>query len=336
VRPLARTGLDWLGRAFTFPLRPMAWARALDAVVEPADVWHGMWGGSLPASLRFRHRFGGRAIYDARDILLHSRGFARLPRLLRAALGRVERRWARRVDAVLSVNDAYADILARNLRIARPIVVMNCPVRYEPPEPRPDLIRDALGLDGDTAVVLYQGLLMSERGIEESMAAIRSVPGAVLALLGFGSIRDRLAGEVAAPPYAGRVFLLDPVPPAELLDWTASADVSMMAIQPTTLNHRFTTPQKLFESLAAGTPIVASDLPGMAPIVRDSGAGLVCDPTDPDAIAAAIRSILELPPAERDAMRQRGLAAAHATYNWAAQEVALRATWDRLLAGAGA
>jgi glycosyltransferase involved in cell wall biosynthesis len=213
---------------------------------------------------------------------------------------------------------------------------MNCPVRYEPPEPRPDLIRDALGLDGDTAVVLYQGLLMTERGIEESMAAIRSVPGAVLALLGFGSIRDRLAGEVAAPPYAGRVFLLDPVPPAELLDWTASADVSMMAIQPTTLNHRFTTPQKLFESLAAGTPIVASDLPGMAPIVRDSGAGLVCDPTDPDAIAAAIRSILELPPAERDAMRQRGLAAAHETYNWAAQEVALRATWDRLLAGVGA
>ena len=54
-----------------------------------------------------------------------------------------------------------------------------------------------------------------------------------------------------------------------------------MAIQPTTLNHRYTTPQKLFESMAAGVPVVASDLPGMASIVRATGAGILCNPTSP-------------------------------------------------------
>ena len=50
--------------------------------------------------------------------------------------------------------------------------------------------------------------------------------------------------------------------PTELLDWVAAADVVAMPIQPSTLNHRLTTPNKLFEALAAGVPVVASDLPG--------------------------------------------------------------------------
>ena len=49
-------------------------------------------------------------------------------------------------DAVITVNDAYADILERTLQIARPAIVMNCPERWIPPEPRPDHIREALSL----------------------------------------------------------------------------------------------------------------------------------------------------------------------------------------------
>ena len=72
-----------------------------------------------------------------------------------------------------------------------------------------------------------------------------------------------------------------------------------MAIQPTDTNHRYTTPQKLFESMAAGVPVVASDLPGMAQIVRATGAGVVCDPTSPHAIAEAITQVMTVHPAER-------------------------------------
>lgn len=309
----------------------MGWAIALDDVVEPADIWHGMWAGSLPALDRMRRRFGGRTIYDSRDIFMQSRKFARLGRPGRILLELAERRWARRADRVLTVNDSYAELLEARLRVPRPAVVMNTPRAWTPPSPRPDLIREALGLSTETGVVLYQGIMTIERGIEQAMEAILDVPSAVLVLMGFGPVAERFAEEASRPPYVGRVLLLPPVPPTDLLRWTASADVLVMAIQPTTLNHRHTTPQKLFESLAAGVPVVASDLPGMTAIVRSSGAGVVCDPTSPASIAAAIKAIVTASPAERLALRERALRAAHERYNWESQVGTLFSLYRELL-----
>jgi glycosyltransferase involved in cell wall biosynthesis len=319
---------EWL---MNFPIRPMAWAVALEQAVEPHDLWHGMWAGSLPSLDRLRRRFGGRTVYDSRDIYLHSRQFDRMDRFRRGSLLRIERRWAHSADAVVTVNDAYADILARTLRIPRPAVVMNCPVRWTRPDPPPDRIRAVLGLPKTTAVALYQGALKTERGIEQAMDAILEVPDAVLVLLVYGDLRRWLTTRAAEPPYAGHVYLLPPVPPSELLDWTASSDVMVMAIQPTTLNHRYTTPQKLFEAIAAGVPVVASDLPGMAEIVQATGAGILCDGTSPRSIATAIRSILEEPPAGRAAIGARAREAAAETYNWDRQVAVLFGVYERLL-----
>ncbi len=328
-RPLERW--HWWQRVREFPLQPMGWSIGLDEVAEPADIWHGMWAGSLPALARMRRKHGGRTIYDSRDVFMRSRKFARLGRPGRDVLEWAERRWARAADRVLTVNDGYAGLLEEQLRVPRPSVVMNCWEIWTPPSPGPDLIREALGLPADTAIVLYQGILALERGIEQAMDAILEVPSAVLVLMGFGPVRDRFADALSRPPYLGRVLLLPAVPPETLLTWTASADVLVMAIQPTTLNHRYTTPQKLFESLAAGVPVVASDLPGMAPIVRATGAGVVCDPTSPASIAGAISSIVAASPADRLALRGRALAAAHGQYNWEAQLGTLFGLYRELL-----
>jgi glycogen(starch) synthase len=331
IRSAVRAPKRWWRQFVIFPLRPMAWAVALEARAEQADLWHGMWAGSLPALARLRRRHAGRTIYDSRDIYLHARAFDRMSRAWRSIYSGMERRWARAADAVLTVNEAYAGILEDTLRVPRPTVVMNCPSRWQPPTPRPDLIRKRLGLSPDTCVILYQGNLLTERGIEQSMEAILDVPGAVLVLLGYGGLRERFAKDAAGPPYKGRVFVLGAVPPDELLAWTASSDVLIMAIQPTTLNHRFTTPQKLFEAMAAGVPVLASDLPGMADIVTATGTGVLCDPTSPRSIADGLRSMLEAPLAEREAARARSLRAAHDRYNWETQVTALLALYQRLL-----
>ena len=314
-----------------FPLGPRGWAFALESVVEPADIWHGMWAGSLPALSRLRKRYGGRTIYDSRDIFMESRDWARLNRPVRTVLQRLERRWAQRADLVITVNESYARILEQLLEVPRPPVVMNCQPRWTPPDPAPDLIRQALGLGPEVGIALYQGRLQSDRGIEQSMEAILAVPNAVLVLLGFGNWQRKLAQQIAAPPYAGRVYLLPAVPPDQLVAWTASSDVAVMAIQPSSLNHRWTTPQKLFESLAAGTPVVASDLPGMAEIVGPSETGLLADPTSPHDIADKIREIVGAPDARRQALRTHVLEAARERYTWEAQVVTLLKLYRELL-----
>lgn len=292
-----------------------------------ADLYHGMAYMGIPVALALAGRRGAPVVYDARDIYLDAGNLVRLPGPARRIVGALERRWARRASRVVTVNDGYARVMAERWSIPMPAVVMNCPDPL-PAVGRPRRFHEALDLGPETPVVLYHGGFSPDRGIEQLIEALPLLPGAHLVCMGYGRLEPLLRARAAAGD--GRLHVLPAVPPDVLLEWVASADVVAIPIQPTTLNHQLTTPNKLFEALAAGAPIVAADLPGMAPIVRETGAGVLCDPTDPAAIAAAIRAVLELPEAERRAIGERGRRAAAARYNWTAQMDVLLAEYARL------
>jgi len=329
-----RAGSGRLGRALGAAVRitrialtVRSQARAALAADPGADLYHGMAYMGIPVALRLGSRRRAPVVYDARDIYVDAGNLARLPGPARRIVGALERRWARRASRVVTVNAGYAEVMARRWGVPSPAVVMNCPDPL--PEPtHPRRFHEALGLAPTTPVVLYHGGFSPDRGIEQLVEALPLLPGVHLVCLGYGVLEPFLRARLAEAD--GRLHVLPAVPPEALLEWVASADVAAMPIQPTTLNHRLTTPNKLFEALAAGVPIVASDLPGMASIVRETGAGVVCDPTDPAAVAAAIRRILELPEADRRAMGERGREAARTRYNWRAQMDVLLAEYGRL------
>jgi glycosyltransferase involved in cell wall biosynthesis len=75
--------------------------------------------------------------------------------------------------------------------------------------------------------------------------------------------------------------------------------------------------------------VVASDLPGMARIVRETGCGVLCDPTSPADIARAIREVLDAPAERRAEFRDAGLRAARTTYGWDHQVAVLLALYAR-------
>lgn len=299
----------------------LGWAEAAAVAAPLADVYHGHDLTGLPAALGAARRNGGKVVYDSHDIYVEAGRAATRPAWARRWLRWIESRWTRRIAALVSVNDAYADVLARRLRPPQTVIVHNCPPRWEPPAEPVDHLRQAAGIDPRDPVVLFHGGFGPHRGLAELAAAMLQ-PGlesAHLVYLGYGSRRGEIDALVADPRFGGRLHVLDAVAPAVLLDWITTADVDAIPFQHSTLNHYLCTPNKLFESLAAGVPVVLSDFPVMSGIVLRDPAGPVgaaCRPDDPVSIGAAISSILALDPAARADLRRRCLTAAHERWNW--------------------
>jgi glycosyltransferase involved in cell wall biosynthesis len=80
------------------------------------------------------------------------------------------------------------------------------------------------------------------------------------------------------------------VPVDELLAWTADADVGVSLLQDTCENHRLALPNKVFEYVAAGVPVVVSDLPELRRLVTDHDLGWTVDGADSQALAAALQA----------------------------------------------
>lgn len=322
----------WLAaiRKLAIPLTLRSHVRNARRVAPVADLYHGMAYMGIPIALDLGGRAHAAVVYDARDIYLEARNLARSSGLTRWLAARAERGWAARSGRVITVNDAYADVMAQRLRVTRPLVVMNCSYRYTPAEPRERRFHERFGLAPSERIVLYHGGLFPHRGVEELMDAVTKVDGTTLVLMGYGVLEPEFRERAGRPPYVGRIQMMNAVPPAELLDWVACADVVGMPIQASTLNHRLTTPNKLFEAMAAGVPAVVSDLPGMAAIVRETGCGTLVDPASVDEIAAAIREIVGLSEADWQAWRRRCLVAAHDRYNWETQVGRLLDEYSRL------
>ena len=318
----------------TYARNLRTWGRGIARQSAGIDVWHAHDFTGLVAASMARGR-GASLVYDMHDLFLDSGAGTRLPTPGRTLLGWYERRLARRADLLVTVNQGLAGWARSNLRPRSIAIVHNCVPGTPPIEPRPTRIGDALGLAPGARVVLYHGMVGGNRGLEQLYEAMLcpGLDAAHLVLMGFGPDRDRLQAMANETRFGGRIHLLEPVPPGELVAWVASADVGVMPNQPRTLNERLSTPNKLFESLAAGLPVVSSDFPERRRIVMDDPLGplgAVCDPTRPVAIADGIRSVLVLDVAAYDDLRRRCSTAAQMRWNWEREAATLVNVYRRI------
>ena len=317
---------DSIGRAIQalrYLRMSRAWSGVIAEQVEGADVWQAESVITLGLAVALRRRSGGLVVYDANDIDSEAGRMARLPGPWKRSLRRHERRLARAADAIVTVSEPYAQVLGRI--VGRPVdaVVRNAAlVEGGDAEPTPDEVRRGdrfhrqLGLPAERRIVLYMGQVMRGRGLRQLFEAIALVDEADLVVAGFGPDYERYQVIAAALPHAGRIHFSGAVTPAQIPTWTRSVDVSVMPVQPDTLNHRLNTPTKLYDAMGVGVPVVASDLPGIAPIIKETGCGVLCDPADPTDIARAIRAVIDAPDEARLELRMRCLRAARTRYSW--------------------
>lgn len=272
-------------------------------------------------------------VYDAHDLWLARprRERGRVSHALNQAwYALVERLLVHRAAATLTVSPPIARHLEDRYGLSGVALVPNYP-ELEPAPTARDL-RDLPGggrIAPHRPVVLYLGGLMAGRGLEQLVDAMAIVEGPQLVILGEGPLAASLRGRADRLGIGDRVIMLEPVPSEQVVAHAASADLGVSPYVPTGLNNRYSMPNKLFQYLAAGIPVVASDFPQVREVVEGAGAGLVADMTDPAAIAAAIEGILADPEAAR-AMGARGRRAVADRYHWGVSAERLRGVYAAL------
>lgn len=292
-------------------------ALALDpTVVHAHDL------NTLAAARRVKRSRDAWLVYDAHELQAHRNEMG----LARRAWGRiVEQRGMRDVDAMITATDAWADYLAGVYKVERPHVVRNVPEPEKtPPSARRDL-RAALRIREDQRILLYQGSIQPNRGIEQTIAALRYLPECVLVIIGYGAHQAALQRQAQRWGLMQRVRFFGPVPNAELIGYTAAADVGMCCIINSSLSYYWSLPNKLFEYMMAGIPSVTSDFPEMGRLVRREGIGEVCNPSDPRDIGRAVARIIHDAPHEQRLRAAARVAAER--YHWGLEERRLNAVY---------
>lgn len=236
---------------------------------------------------------------------------------------------ARRAGAVFPITPPLAQSLIEGGLPPARVLVAHDGVRRARFEhlPERDAARRAVGWPTDAFIVGYVGRLHTlgmDKGLGVLVDALAQLEGVSLALVGgpddmAAALRQRWLAR--GLPETGFLYA-GQVEPARVPLYLRACDVCAMPHPWTQQFAYYTSPLKLFEYMAAGRPVVASDLPAWADVVQDGDTALLVPPGDADALAAAVAR-LRADPALRQRLAENARARALAHYTWEARARAL-------------
>lgn len=288
------------------------------------DVVHAHDLNTMPAAWAIARRSGAQLVFDAHELYAD---VSTLSPRERRVWRWIERALTGRADAVITVCTSIADELARRYAVAPPAVVLNCPV-HEDAQSAPGTLARAAGLEQHVPIVLYQGGFSAHRGLPDLVRAAADVPGAAFVLMGWGTLEPVLRDLIEELGLGDRVHIVPPVAPSELLKHTAGATIGVIPYVPHGLNNRYTTPNKLFEYINAGVPVLGSRLPELERFILGCDVGRTFRPGDATDLAAELNLMLgDQPTLER---YRQAAARARGDLTWESQERTLFEVYDRL------
>lgn len=314
------------GRLTRMLLGPLRVLR--EAVRARADVYHFHDPELIPVGLLLK-LWGKRVIYDVHeDVPKDIRGKTYLPRWLVHPLALIvdliQKATSRAFDLVILARDDIERSFAGHRHI---LLIRNYPIRDLFPAP------DRTGSVNGCFTVAYTGGLVAGRGVVEMIEALERVSARhPVRMVLFGKFWPaELETRVRAMAGFRHVDFRGWIPYEQLPGELSRADAGIVCFLPEP-NNVNAGPTKLFEYMACGLPVVASDFPMWREVVVGSDCGLCVDPRDPDAIADALRYLADHPQ-RRDEMGANGRRAIRDRYNWEVEAETLIAAYRRLTQG---
>ena len=229
----------------------------------------------------------------------------------------IEKSLIRYADKVITVSDSIANEYVKLYNIEKPSLVLNCP-EYIASQPISNILRDKFDLNEEDRIFIYQGALTKGRGIELLINVFSGLEcsKAKLVFMGYGALEDDVNSACIA---SENIYYMPAVPPSEVLKYTASADVGISMIEAKCKSYEFCLPNKMFEYIMAGIPVLASDLPEMQSIINKYKVGKVIKDGCEQSLVDAVLEFSE----ERFLRYGDGIEHARNTFNWGNQEIKL-------------
>ena len=261
-------------------------------------------------------------VYDSHEY------FTEVPELIgrpivRSAWKGLEKLLVPKVNAAYTVCDSIAEVyhdlykvdfkVVRNLPVCSQIEIWTeKPEKSESPK-----------------IILYQGALNLGRGIEAAIRAMQSLEGAELWLAGDGDLTNQLKQMVTELKLDEKVKFKGRLPLQKLHELTREADLGISLEEDLGLNYRFALPNKLFDYIQAGIPVLVSNLPEMRKIVDQYQIGAITDTHQRKELAENIKEALFNQ--EKRLVWKQNLQKAASELCWENEEVFLRNIYGRFL-----
>lgn len=230
-------------------------------------------------------------VYDTHEL------FCEVPELQQNPLKKkiwkgLERFLFPKMKYVFTVNDSIAKIYQEEYKI--PVqVIRNMPRGKSSLAPATELSRAELGLPEDKKIIILQGAgINMDRGAEEAVGAMRFIEGAMLLIIGSGDVIPSLKKMVSDQRLEGKVRFVDKIPFSLLGQYTRLADIGLTLDKDSNINYRYSLPNKLFDYIHAGIPVIGSDLVEVRRIIEQYKIGAVLTDNKLESLAEVLQKVL--------------------------------------------
>jgi len=219
-------------------------------------------------------------------------------------------------DNVITVSETIAKEYVKLYSIQKPFLVLNCPPYKD--VNKKNLFRTELGIRDDQKIFLYQGGFYKGRGIDILLEAFAQLgtDKNVIVFMGYGSLEPLIKRYTKK---YNTIYYKDAVSPEILLDYTASAEYGILFYENSCLNHNYCSPNKMFEYLMAGIPVLSSNLLEMKRLVEKYNLGIVAKENTVGGFLEAVEQSLK----QDYELTVNNVREARKLFNWEIQEKVL-------------
>lgn len=262
---------------------------------------------------------GAKLIYDTHELETETMGLSGIRQKISKW---IERKLIYKVDHVICVGHEIRKWYEQEYSLENIDVVLNCPSKKNVADAPVDQFRELYDIPATSTLYLYQGLLSRGRGLDLIVDAFTGVDNVHVVFMGYGPHEDMI---VSAALENKNIHFHPAVPPTKVLAYTAQADYGLSIIEPAAMSYDYCMPNKLFEYIACGVPLIVSNTKEQSAIVKKYNVGKVMNSFSSEALRSLLCSDFDVLNSYKSNISQ-----IQDVFSWPQQETILAGIYNKI------